>query len=233
MKTLVLPALAAVVALAAPAARAQTDSGRWGSVELGAGPYVPNIDSEFSGQTPYRDVFGGKPSPMFRLHLAKSLWTGFGSVEVGIKTGFWSKSGHAVIAGTDPAQRSGDKTTFNIIPTSLTLTYRADQLWENVHVPIVPYGRVALERYNWWVTKDTKWGKRGATNGWSATAGVAFVLDFLDPDSARDLDNETGSNHTALYFDVTKSKVDDFGSKKSWILTEKKLAWSGGLLVIF
>ncbi len=233
MRTLALSALAASLLLAAPAALAQTQSGRWGSVEVGAGPYVPNIDKEFSGKTPYRDVFGGKPSPMFRLHLAKSLWTGFGSVEVGIKTGFWSKSGHAIIAGSNPPERSGDHTTFNIIPTSLTLTYRADQLWENVHVPVVPYGRVALERYNWWVTKESHWGKRGATNGWSATAGVAFILDFLDPSSARDLDNETGINHTALYFDVTKSKVDDFGSKKSWTLTERKLAWSGGLLVIF
>jgi len=235
VKKLVLPALAAALLLAAPAAHAQTSSPRWGSVELGAGPYVPNIDSEFSGQTPYRDVFGGKPSPMFRVHLAKSIFTRAGSLELGIRTGFWSKSGHAIIAGGGPTagQRSGDKTTFNIIPSSLTLTYRADQLWENVHIPVVPYGRVALERYNWWVTKDTKWGKRGATNGWSATAGVAFILDFLDPEAARDLDNEAGVNHTALYFDVTKSKVDDFGSKKSWNLTERKLAWSGGLMMIF
>ncbi len=234
MRTLALSALAASLLLAAPAARAQTESGRWGSVEVGAGPYVPNIDKEFSGHTPYRDIFGGKPGPMFRLHVAKSIFTGAGSLEVGIRTGFWSKSGRALLAaGPNAGQRSGDRTTFNIIPTSLTLTYRADQLWENVRIPVVPYGRVALERYNWWVTKDTKWTKRGATNGWSATAGVAFILDFLDPSSARDLDNETGVNHTALYFDVTKSKVDDFGSKKSWNLTERKLAWSGGILVVF
>lgn len=234
MKKLSL-ALAAALLLAAPAVRAQTQSGRWGSLELGAGPYVPSIDKEFSGATPYRDIFGGKPGPMFRIHLAKSIWSAAGSLEVGFRTGFWSKSGHALIAGTGSTagQSSGDRTTFNIIPTSLTLSYRADQIYENARVPLVPYARVALERYNWWVTKETKWVKKGATNGWSATAGVALVLDWLDPGSARDLDNETGVNHTALYFDVTKSKVNDFGSKKSWDLSEKKLFWSGGLLLVF
>lgn len=234
MKTLALSALALVLLLAAPAARAQAQTGRWGSLELGAGPYIPNIDHEFSGATPYRDIFRGSPAPMWRVHLAKSVWSGAGSLEVGLRTGFWSKSGHAILtAGPNAGQSSGDRTTLNILPTSLTLTYRADQIWENARIPVVPYARVALERYNWWATKGTKWAKRGATNGWSATAGVAFMLDFLDPEAARDLDNEAGVNHTALYFDVTKSKVDDFGSKKSWDLTEKKLLWSGGLLLVF
>jgi len=227
-----LAALAAALLLAATPAQAQAaGSGRWGSLQLGAGPYLPRIDSEFSGATPYRDVFGGKPGPMFRLQVAKSIWSGFGSVEVGIKTGFWSKSGHAIVTGTGTA--SGDKTTFNILPTSLTLGYRVDPVYENAGVPLIPYAQVALERYNWWVTKDSKWTKKGATNGWSATVGLALVLDFLDPGAARDLGNETGVDHTALYFDVTKSKVDDFGSKKSWDLSDKKLMWSGGLLLAF
>ncbi len=54
------------------------------------------------------------------------------------------------------------------------------------------------------------------------------MLDFLDPDAARDIDNEVGVNHTALYFDVTKSKVDDFGSKKSWDLSENRLSGRAG-----
>jgi hypothetical protein len=232
VRTSALSLSAALLLAAAPAARAQTSTGRWGSVELGGGPYVPGIDREFSGPTPYRDIFGGKPAPMWRLHVAKSVWSGAGSLEVGLRTGFWSKSGHAIIAsGPSAGSRSGDRTTLNIVPSSLTLTYRADQIYENAGFPLVPYARVA--RYNWWVTKGSKWTKKGATNGWSASLGVALILDWLDPASARDLDNETGVSHTALYFDVTRSKVDDFGSKKSWDMTEKKLLWSGGLLVAF
>ncbi len=233
VKTLALTTLAAAL-LVGGQARAQTSTGRWGSIELGAGPYVPNIDREFHGPTPYRDIFGGKPAPMWRLHVAKSIWSGAGSLEVGVRTGFWSKSGHAILtSGPNAGQSSGDRTTLNVVPTSLTLSYRADQIYENVGIPLVPYARVALERYNWWVTKGSKWTKKGATNGWSASLGLALILDWLDPGAARDLDNETGVNHTALYFDVTKSKVDDFGSKKSWDMSEKKLMWSGGLLVVF
>jgi hypothetical protein len=232
VKKVARAALAAALLLAAAATRAQTESPRWGSLELSAGPYIPRIDQEFSGSTPYRDIFGGSPGPMFRLHVAKALLTRAGSLEVGFRTGYFSKSGNAVNAA-DPTQTTGDRTTFNIVPTSLTLTYRADQLWERARVPLVPYARVALERYNWWVTKESRWTERGATNGWSATAGVALVLDFLDPAAARELDADFGINHTALTFDVTKSKVDDFGSKKSWDLSEQRLLWSAGLLFVF
>jgi len=233
VKTLAPFALAAAMLLAVPGP-AQASSDRWGSVEIGGGPYVPSVDREFSGATPYHDIFGGTPSPMWRLHVAKAIWSGAGSLEIGIKTGFWSKAGHAILGGgPDAGQESGDRTTFNIVPTSLTLSYRAEQLYESYGIPLVPYGRVALERYNWWVTKGSKWTEKGATNGWSASAGVALVLDWLDPDAAHNLDSDSGVSHTALYFDVTRSKVDDFGSKKSWDLSEKKLFWSGGLLVAF
>ncbi len=236
MKPLALALLAAVL-LAAPAARAQEGEAapptRWGSLELGGGPYVPNIDAEFHGaQTPYRSIYGGKPAPMWRVHLAKTLWSGFGSVDLGFKTGYFSRSGHALAQGTTTP--SGDRATFNVLPTSLTLTYRADYVWERARVPLVPYARVALERYNWWTTKESKWSKTGATNGWSASAGVVLILDWMDPGAARDFDNEVGAAHTGLYFDVTKSKVDDFGSKKSFDLSESnKLFWSAGLLVVF
>jgi hypothetical protein len=232
VKTLGSLVLAAAI-LAAPAARAQEQlelPKKWGSVEVGVGPYIPNIDHKVSGGRPYDQVFGGAPAPMFRIHVAKAVFSRVGTLEIGFKTGFWSKSGHAVTA---TGERTGDRAALSVLPTSATLTYRADFLWEQVHVPLVPYGRVALERYNWWTTKENKWTKTGATNGWSASAGLVLILDWLDPTLAREADTDVGIAHTGLYFDVTKSKVDDFGSKKSWDMSEKKLFWSGGLLVIF
>ncbi len=233
MKT--LASLALVIALvAAPGARAQEreQPSKWGSVELGAGPFVPNLDRGVSsGHTPYADIFGGSPSPMFRVHIGKAIFSRVGTLELGIKTGFWSKSGRAL---DDQRHRTGDRTSINVFPTSLTLTYRADFVWEEAHVPLVPYGRVALERYNWWTTKDNKWSKSGATNGYSGTVGLVLILDWLDPDLAREAESDVGIAHTGLYFDVTKSKVKDFGSKKSWDMSEKdKLFWSAGLLISF
>jgi hypothetical protein len=225
----------AVVLLAAAASAATADptsSPRWGSFELGAGPYTPDVDSEFGGSGPYQQVFGTSQRWMLRAGVGKSLYTGFGDLEVGFRTGYFHASGRAVT--TDTLQRSGDDTSFNIIPTSLTLTYYFDY-FANLYrwLPITPYGRVALERYNWWTSTTNGASKHGATNGWSVTGGAAILLDAIDPDSARGLDNETGINHTYLFFDVTHAKVDDFGSSKSWDLSPKKTAYAFGLLMMF
>ena len=50
---------------------------------------------------------------------------------------------------------------------------------------------------------------------------------------ARELDNDTGINHTMLVFDVSKTRMDDFGSKKSWDLSDTKPTYSFGLLFVF
>ncbi len=235
MKLHIVFAVAALSVLAMPpTARAQELVNKWGSVELGGGPYIPDVDDEFGVERgPYRRIFGGAPAPMFRLHVGKTIFQSrtLGALEVGFKTGFWSKGGRAL----DPAGRpTGDRARFTIVPSSLTLTYRADFVYEQFRVPLVPYGRLTAERYNWWTSKEDKWTERGATNGWSGTVGVGLVIDWMDPDAARDLENETGIAHTILYFDVTKSKVDDFGSDESWDLSEKNsLFWSTGLMVVF
>ena len=101
-------------------------------------------------------------------------------------------------------------------------------------VPFSFYGRAAFERYNWWVTDGRdEWAENGATNGWSVTAGAALLLDAIDPGRARELDNETGVNHTYLFFDVTHAQVDDFGSSKSWDLSTKGVSLQGGLMLVF
>jgi len=229
----VKPAIAALaaVALAAAAPARGADTKPWGSLQLGAGPYSPNIDSEFASASPYRDVFGGSPAAMFRLQLSRALWTGSGTLELGFRTGFFSKSGHAV-SSIDGSQ-TADRTSFNVVPTSIVVTYRADQLWDRLGIPLTPYASVAFERYNWWVTKQDKWTESGATNGYSGTLGMALVLNAVDPSAAREIEHEVGIHATSLYFDVTWAKVNDFGSKKSWDLSENRLFWSTGLLLVF
>jgi hypothetical protein len=121
------------------------------------------------------------------------------------------------------------------VPTSLTLTYRADVLFDRFGFPLVPYGRVALQRYNWWISGTTgSTSKSGATDGYSYGGGVAFVLDWVDSGLARELDHDTGINHTMLVFDASKTKVDDFGARKSsWDLSDTTWTYSFGLLFVF
>jgi len=226
--------LVALLALgvAAPAGAA---SPRWGSFELGAQTYRPDIDSEFTTSPgPYETIFGGGRGFMFQFGFSRALYTGVGSLELGLRTGFFRDSGKGVESGTVPPVLSGDDTTFNVVPTGLALTYRFDWLAERWNVPLAPYGRATLERYNWWVTDGSgSWVQEGATNGWSVAAGVGLLLDFFDPMLAREFDMDSGVNHTYLFFEVTKSSVDDFGSSKSWNLSDEKVSLGFGLLFAF
>lgn len=220
------------LALAALATAARAESERWGAFELAAGTYTPDIDAESAlATTPYANTFGGR-GWMFRAGVARALFTTAGSLEVGLSAGFFRRSGYGSLERT--GDRSGDPTTLNIIPTTLSLTYRADFLYEWWSIPLVPFARGSLERYNWWVTNGNgNTAKYGATNGYSGALGVALVLDFFDSGLARELDADTGVNHTALFIEAGKSKIDDFGSKRSWDLSEKHFTYTGGLLFIF
>ena len=230
-----LAVAAALLALSAPAL---AESPRWGAFEAQVWSYRPNIDSEFAGAaTPYADIYGPGRSILFSARLSHSLFVGWGTLDLGAGVGWWSKSGKGLLQGGGP---SGDTTALRVLPLQLSLTYRLDSFADVV--PLVPYGRLALERWQWWVTNggggtaSVVGGPEGsgATNGWSVAGGLAFLLDFLDPGMAREMDRDAGVNHTYLFVEAARARVDDFGSKKSWSLSnDRSLSWSGGILFVF
>jgi hypothetical protein len=220
-----------VLVLAPLAAEARTGSPRWGSFELGAERYRPDVDSEFAASPgPYERIFGGSRGWMFRLGVSKALYTGLGSLEAGVRTGYFQDKGKQLEPG---GLRSEVDTVFRIVPTSLAVTYRFDWPVERYSIPLAPYVRASLERYNWWVSGGGDTTERGATNGWSATAGLAFLLDVVDPGLARELDRDSGVNHTYVFAEITRSDVDDFGSGSSWDLSDEKLSFGFGLMFVF
>ena len=234
--------LVATLALAAALPAAAQPSPRWGAFELSFLGYRPNIDGEFGGSGPFQAAFGGKHNVMLRADLAKALLTGYGELDVGFGVGYWEKYGH----GFDPPELGGgpssDPTAIKIVPTRLSLTYRFDQLAEQFRwFPIAPYVRASFERYNWWVNNGSgataKAGSRsgyGATNGYSISGGFAFLLDAIDPGLAREMDRDSGINHTYLFVDFTKSYIRDFGSSGSWDLSpDRNVVVSGGILFVF
>ena len=233
---------AAALAVAAPALaqfnQPQGPSPRWGSVDIGFGQYKPDIDSEFSTRPgPYETMFGKKQGWIFTGTVSYSIYAQFGTFDVGFKSGFFHKSGNGLIVNTvDPTTytRAGAKSSLRIIPTSAVLTYRFDWPVEKRNIPLAPYARVAFERYNWWITRGNgATAKKGATNGWSGAGGLAFLLDWVDPQLAREFDHESGVNHTYLFFEVETGKIDDFGSSKSWDLSPKGFTWLSGMTFVF
>lgn len=238
-----LPLVLALATLGAALPARAAESKRWGSWDVRFSPYRPNIDGEsFStldpnvAVPPYQAIFGGGRKLMIRSDVAFSVFrSSLGTLDVGVGAGFWQVRGNG--RQSNNGQVSADGTSLRIIPTSLSLMYSFESLPEQTWFPFTPYGRLAFERFNWWVTNGSGGtanasGKSGygATNGWSATAGLGFLLDVIDRSLARELDNDVGINHTYLFAEATKLRVDDFGSKKSFDLSSSTgITWEFGL----
>jgi hypothetical protein len=134
---------------------------------------------------------------------------------------------------------SGDQSTLKVIPVSLSAIYRFDYFLERRNFPLVPFGKLGLDWAYWQITDgndeiatDGHGGKgRGGTLGWHAAAGVALVLDWLDPDAARDFDNEMGVNHTSLVFQLTYADISGLGMSDRLHVGDTN--WSLGLMFQF
>ncbi len=238
MRKLLLASMLAAT-LPASAQESKYASPRWGAFEMSAGPYRPNIDSEFGGSGPFSTVFGNGRGVMFRADAAYSLFVDYGSLDVGIGAGYTQRTGKGQLP---TGGASSDDTSLKIIPSRVSLTYRFDVLALRYRwLPLAPYARVSFDRYWWWITNgsgDTsRVGSRsgsGATNGYSFSGGVALLLDSIDPTLARDMDRDTGINHVYVFVDFTKSYIKDFGSSSSWNLSDdRKVQIAGGLLFVF
>jgi hypothetical protein len=255
--TLVGLALAAVL-LAARPARAQTileaeasetpprqsyRSPQHFAFELKFGPYQPDVDSEFDRggkevRTPYKNYFGNSRHLLSQLEFDWQIFHRFGSLAAGFGLGYTSVTGTAPL-GSGTGQLSGDTSNFKVVPLSLSAVYRFDYLLERRNIPVVPYGKLGLDWAYWQITdgngeiaNDGHGGSgRGGTLGWHAAMGVALVIDFFDPDAARDFDADLGVNHTALTFEYTHADISGLGTAGR--LHVGDTSWSLGLLLEF
>jgi hypothetical protein len=220
------------------------------AIELRFGPYRPNVDSEFSGSpgvTPYKTVFGGKRHLMSQLELDWQFFQGFGSLASGVAIGYYSQSAKAFTAdptgacvrdSNDACVRSGDTTSLRLIPLAALLVYRWDVAAERWKIPLVPYAKLGLN-YTFWQVKngngnvpDYKGGHgSGGTAGWQACAGMALLLDFLDPSAARNLDMETNVNHSYLFFEWDRVDATGLGMTNKLHVGDSR--WVIGLMFEF
>jgi len=239
--------LALALLLTTGAAQAQTtvlhEENRFRSpqhwaIELRFGPYLPEIDSEFAGaeNPPYQTYFGNKPKVMFQLEVDYQFTHVFGSAAVGLQAGYFSKSGKAKDIKGEP---SGDSTTLLVVPLAVQLVYRMDEAALRLDIPLVPYVKAGLSYSMWRITdangdtarSESGQAGKGGTPGWQAAAGIALLLDFIDPASARALDAETGVNHTYVFAEVARYEASGLGRKKALHLGDT--TWVVGLMFEF
>jgi len=202
------------------------------------GPYTADIDSEFSGMGPFEQTFGAKDGLMSQIEVDRYFAYPFGQFGVTAMLGYHAKSGKAFERRPDGSLRripEGENTAFKLLPIALSAVYRLTVLDDRYHIPVVPYGRLGLAYYTWWITKPSggiaetdRGGKaRGGSLGWQGSVGLALRAESLDKTAEQSLRNEFGVEHAGIYAELAYAKVDGFGSDKK--LSVGDFTWFAGV----
>jgi hypothetical protein len=209
---------------------------RW-NVGIALSPYRPDVDSEFAaGEGPFLQTFGPGRRVMGRVELDRYFLWPAGQLGLTGSLGYASRSANAFTGDVaDDLRSPGDTTTFRLFPTSLGAVYRFTALADHTRVPLVPYGKLGLAYYVWWITgppggtAETEQGDDGfgASLGWQASLGVALRAESIDGGAARALRNEYGIEHAGIYGELTHADVDGFGAGDK--LSVGDTTWAAGI----
>jgi hypothetical protein len=187
---------------------------------LAVAQYLPGGEShvnmvlEFKGgtNTPSKmgdtfDTYFPSASPfLFEVEFDWQLYRGIGSFALGMSAGYASVDGNGI---TESGASSPDTTSLSWMPLRLQLVYRFDWMATHWNFPLVPYGKLGLDYYVWWINDGTDStatnanGSQGSggTFGWNAVGGLSFLLDWLAPSMAKSFDMEWGVNNSYLFFE--------------------------------
>lgn len=225
--------------------------------EIKLGPYYPDIDGE-SGLTsaPYATVFGTGKSLLPQLELDRFFFHLGGELGIGASIGFMSNTDRALEEDTNGQAkiksgttacgvdndttadgaycRTGDETSFNLIPMSLLLVYRFTLLADRTVIPLVPYAKFGLSYYIWRFTRGdggvaSAKGQDGlgGTFGWQAALGLTFRAESLDHEAARNMENDLGIEHVGLFVEMTYADVSGLGMSNR--LHVGDFTWNAGI----
>jgi hypothetical protein len=151
--------------------QARYDSPQRFALELKFGPYLPDIDRNYSGAGfgPYATIYGetddrgvatSKPKNGFYGGLAFEwqIVNLAGPIGIGVQWSMMRDKAQALLADppTDPEAdvRSGaDSTRFAVMPVAVQAVYRFELLADRFRVPLVPYAKAGVN-YSFWWSKD-------------------------------------------------------------------------------
>jgi len=120
-------------------------------------------------------------------------WYPLRNLDLMVKAGYGERKGHTI--GIKSGERSEEEVKLILVPAQAELAYRFDFFNEQF---LVPAGGVG---YDWWYFKeDDEFGGdvEGDKTGWHATAGLAILLDRLDPSGKFSLEDEYGIENVFL-----------------------------------
>lgn len=224
--------------------------------EFKIGPYLPDVDSNYDGPGlgPYSTIFGPTDAlgnadgeakvgvmPAFAFEY-QFIYFG-GPFGVGAQLAFFRDTAKALLAAPVPGESvrsEADRVRFAMVPLVAFVGYRFELLADRFRwVPLVPYAKAGLAYTFWWtrdgsgdISRDSMGRKgRGGVLGWQLNAGGMLRLDFIEPGTAKKLDQTTGINHTYVFGELQLSRVNNFGVGNSIALGDT--TWFAGLAIEF
>ena len=208
-----------------------------GAFEIRFGRYVPNVDSSTPG-SPFKNTFGDSSRYTLGLEFDWQVLRipGVGTLGPGLGWSFTNASARARLTN-DPTEFSAEDTSLSVMPFYLVGVLRVDVLARDYGIPVVPYGKLGLGYALWWSSDGGTTARedgvlaRGVSYGPQYGLGLMFLLDVLDPQTARDADNSIGINNSYIFGELYGSDLSGFGSKDHMNVGAN--TWALGLAVEF
>jgi hypothetical protein len=256
--TLAAAAMATGVLVSSSGARAQEErqdvlggrhkkyeSAQHFAVELRFSPFTPAVDSNPSlhGAPPFASTLGKFPRVLFQMELD---WQAlriphFGTLGPGVGVGYTKMSGPAQFVtahGPNGILNSGESTSLTIFPFYAVAVLRADVLWREAHVPLVPYAKLGFG-YSIWRASNTVGTSDfdghtgvGGSMGTELGLGLAFNLNTFDEYSAKNFDESVGVNNTYAFAEYTRADLDGLGIQSNPMRVGGQ-SWTFGLTIEF
>lgn len=213
------------------------------AAEIRFAAFTPDVDSEpsLNGATPYKDTFGSAPRLEFGFEFD---WQALriphvGTIGPGLSAGYTRASDPALFQEEHNGTLvSGEQTTLEIFPFYGVFVLRADALWREAGIPLVPYGKIGLGYALWRASNTLGTSSAGGVSGEGHSLGTQFALGLalnlnpFDAYAARNFDDALGVNNSYLFAEWTRSDLNGLGVQKD-ALRVGGTGWTFGLAFEF
>jgi hypothetical protein len=201
-----------------PARHKNYESPQHFAFEFRVSAYTPDIDSDpaLNGTKPFANAFGTAVRPLFAAELdwQAARIPHVGTIGPGLGVGYASMSRPAQFATLhNNTFQSGETTSLEVFPFYAVGVLRADVLWRELHVPLVPYAKLGFGLALWRASNTLGTSHSQGVSGLGQTVGTEFALgiglnlNVFDEYAARNFDESMGVNNTYAFADWTRSDL--------------------------
>jgi len=162
---------------------------------LRLGSFVPTELKNKQTLTPFEKLYTENKMPVIMADLEWHLFAGLGRFGIKGASGIYVAQGKGAFTSKKPRREDDiptEKFSFFLMPNQLTAIWKLQFADEQV---FVPYAEGGAGYFTFIEARDDGEFKYGAAPVSVAAAGANILLDWLDRNSIRQLDNEYGINH--------------------------------------